>query len=81
MTESWRRILGDEGYEVATANSGLSGLTNALYHDFDLVMVDLKMPGLDGLGQRARFPMVINAESLRKERPYQRNQHRRADPK
>lgn len=42
-------ILKDDGYEVFTANSGLTGLPIVYSTDLDLVLTDMKMPGMDGL--------------------------------
>lgn len=37
------------GYEVLQEHNGRSGLQTALTHDVDLVLMDLMLPGLDGL--------------------------------
>lgn len=42
-------LLKDEGYEVFTANSGLAGLPIVYSTDLDLVLSDMKMPGMDGI--------------------------------
>ena len=41
--------LNTEGYDVATAADGEAGLTQARESDFDLVVLDVMLPGLDGL--------------------------------
>jgi len=41
-------LLGDEGYEVVTANDGRHALELLANDRPDLLMVDLMMPGLDG---------------------------------
>lgn len=38
------------GYNAAGAPDGKAGLDKALTEDFDLVMLDLSLPGIDGLG-------------------------------
>lgn len=38
-----------EGYEVETAFDGLSGLDTALPGNFDLIILDLMMPGMSGI--------------------------------
>lgn len=43
-------LFGELGYEVKTASDGKEGLAAALAGDFDLVISDLSMPGLDGMG-------------------------------
>jgi CheY-like chemotaxis protein len=42
------RVLRDEGYEALSAASGLEGLNIAAAPEVDLVLLDLKMPGLNG---------------------------------
>ncbi|MBM9511654.1 sigma-54 dependent transcriptional regulator [Desulfogranum marinum] len=42
-------LLRDEGYEVFTADSGLTGLPIVHEADLDLVISDMKMPGMDGI--------------------------------
>ena len=42
-------LLKDEGYEVFTANSGLEGLPIVYSTDLDLILSDMKMPGMDGI--------------------------------
>ncbi len=42
-------LLKDEGYEVFTADSGLAGLPIVYGTDLDLVLSDMKMPGMDGI--------------------------------
>ena len=48
-------ILKDEGYEVFTANSGLAALPVVYSTDLDLVLSDMKMPGMDGIGLLAKI--------------------------
>jgi DNA-binding NtrC family response regulator len=45
----YKLILEDDGYEVTTAQSGEQGLRIARESDFDLVLTDYKMTGMDGL--------------------------------
>jgi two-component system, sensor histidine kinase len=42
--------LREEGHEVATALDGRSGLAAALERPYDVVVCDVGLPGLDGLG-------------------------------
>ncbi len=42
-------LLKDEGYEVFTADSGKAGLPIVYSTDLDLVISDMKMPGMDGI--------------------------------
>ena len=48
-------ILDDAGYEIGSAADAEEGLRKALENAPDLVMVDLRMPGLDGLGFIKRY--------------------------
>ncbi len=43
------KVLGYEGFEVTTAASGGEGLTLYRERGFDLVLLDVKMQGIDGL--------------------------------
>ncbi len=45
-----RTILQDAGYEVVEAINGVEALEKALAQDFDLYIVDVNMPKLDGYG-------------------------------
>lgn len=38
------------GYEVVNAVDGKDGLTKAGQHKFDMIITDLNMPNLDGIG-------------------------------
>ncbi|EHP0477040.1 response regulator transcription factor, partial [Staphylococcus pseudintermedius] len=38
-----------ENYEVEVKYDGVSGLNRALQHDFDLILLDLMLPEMDGL--------------------------------
>ncbi|MBI3949983.1 MAG: sigma-54-dependent Fis family transcriptional regulator, partial [Acidobacteria bacterium] len=42
-------ILSEEGHQVTTAASGYQAIQFAQKEHFDLVLTDLKMPGMDGL--------------------------------
>lgn len=47
--EIYTLILGDDGYQVTTAQSGEQALRFARENQFDLVLTDYKMNGMDGL--------------------------------
>lgn len=49
VREGCRRVLVDQGYVTDTAEDAEKGLELLAQHDYDLVFVDLKMPGMDGL--------------------------------
>ncbi|MBC7362745.1 MAG: response regulator [Candidatus Aminicenantes bacterium] len=60
VLRSCRRIFASSGYEIDTALSGEEGLSKALSQDYDIVVTDLKMPGIGGMEVLSR---------LRKEKP------------
>ncbi len=41
-------VLSDEGYDVAEASNGLSALRSIDQDPPDLILLDMKMPGMDG---------------------------------
>ena len=43
------QVLGYEGYEVATASSGGEALASHRANPFDLIILDVKMQGIDGI--------------------------------
>ena len=66
IRDTMRMILEYEGYECMTAGSGAEGLTAAEREAPDLVFLDIKMPGMDGLetlsrlrGMNDALPVVI----------------------
>jgi FixJ family two-component response regulator/tRNA A-37 threonylcarbamoyl transferase component Bud32 len=44
-----REVLGDDGYEVSEAATGESCLKLMAARSFDIVLLDIKMPGMDGM--------------------------------
>lgn len=42
------RVLGEEGYQVQPADSGRLALMSVVAHPPDLVLLDVRMPGMDG---------------------------------
>ena len=49
ITDLLRRILAYEGYSVAIAASGTAALMRTLEHAPDLIILDIMLPGIDGL--------------------------------
>ena len=47
--DSLRRGLEAEGYDVATASTGEEGLTRATKEPVDAIVLDLMLPGRDGM--------------------------------
>ena len=48
--DSLRRGLEAEGYDVATASTGEEGLALATSEEVDAIVLDLMLPGRDGMG-------------------------------
>ncbi|KPA10036.1 acetoacetate metabolism regulatory protein AtoC [Candidatus Magnetomorum sp. HK-1] len=42
-------VLEEEGYHTVTASNGVKALEKIKAHDIDLVLTDIKMPGMDGM--------------------------------
>jgi CheY-like chemotaxis protein len=62
----YRAYLVGEGYEVVIASSGLDGVEASEKQPFDVVVMDLNMPGLDGWmamslirARRPNLPTII----------------------
>src|SRR5437867_12561564 len=55
--------LAAEGYSVATAGSGEEALTRLGEQDFDVIVTDIVMPGLNGLDRHERS-RVLNPRAL-----------------
>ena len=45
----FKEELEDEGYEVETASNGFTALEKFKKGVFDLIVLDIKMPGMDGI--------------------------------
>ncbi len=48
-------LLADAGYDVITSDSASEALEISTSHDLDLVITDMRMPGLDGMGFLAQL--------------------------
>ena len=48
------------GFEVEVSNDGTDGLQKALYQDYDLIILDLMLPGVDGFEICRRVREVKN---------------------
>jgi DNA-binding NtrC family response regulator len=55
FTDNMGRLLRARGYVVEGVNSGEDGIARLASADFDVVALDLKMPGLDGIGALRRI--------------------------
>ncbi|WP_028315661.1 sigma-54-dependent transcriptional regulator [Desulfatibacillum aliphaticivorans] len=66
LRQSFERILQEEGHLVHTASSGETGLVKVEQVKPDLVIMDVRMPGMDGLATykeirkiESRLPVII----------------------
>jgi CheY-like chemotaxis protein len=50
VCKSCEKILASQGYQVDSASDSLKGLEMVAKAEYALILVDLKMPGMDGLG-------------------------------
>src|SRR5438552_6929018 len=64
--EAFSSVLDSEGYEVLKANSGQEALKLALRKEFAVILLDVRMPGMDGIetatflrAGRGRFTPII----------------------
>ncbi len=67
IRELYRSELEDEGYSVALAESGKEALSEVENHPPDLIVLDIQMPGMDGietlekiLGQDRGIPIILS---------------------
>ncbi len=58
------RALGTHGYEVHVAADGTQGLALAVEGQYDLVILDLLMPGLDGVSVLRRILQLKPAQTV-----------------
>lgn len=62
FTETMAKRLGKRGYSVVTALDGQTGIDMLSEHTIDVVILDVKMPGMDGMetlkAMKAAHPMV-----------------------
>lgn len=49
FTTSMAKVLGRRGFEVLVASDGLTALPLIVKEHFDAVVLDVKMPGMDGI--------------------------------
>ena len=49
FTSSLAKVLSRRGFEVKTAADGLEAMTHIAKEPFDVIVLDVKMPGMDGI--------------------------------
>ena len=59
-----RRILEAEGFSVAEAMDGLSGLEIATQIEPDLILLDINLPEIDGYDLAKRFREIPNLKGI-----------------
>jgi CheY-like chemotaxis protein len=67
ICELYRSDFEDEGYDVSVANSGEEALEEAEKNPPDLIILDIQMPGMDGIetlekliGKDKGIPVILN---------------------
>ncbi len=55
----FKTLLGDEGYDVHVASSAEAGLKLAAQQKFELVVLDVRLPGEDGLTALPNFALPL----------------------
>jgi nitrogen regulation protein NR(I) len=66
IASALKQVLADEGHQVASEERGDTGLARAQHDSFDVVITDLKLPGVDGLTlvrelnrAKPRLPIIL----------------------
>src|SRR5579885_2189139 len=64
IRQSLKGVLEDEGFQVADAESGESGLEALRKKQFDIVLLDIWLPGMDGLEALEKIRTSENAPEV-----------------
>jgi DNA-binding response OmpR family regulator len=73
MLELLRKGLAESGFEVTTASDGDSGLSLALAHRFDVIVLDIGLPGCSGysitahLRRNSKPPAIVMLTAMNQE--------------
>ena len=57
-------LLSGEGYQVIEANDGLKALDQIMQHEFDLIILDVMMPKMNGYQTCLEIRKISNAPIL-----------------
>ena len=64
IRQSLKGVLEDEGYKTSAADSGESCLETLRKHAFDVVLLDVWLPGIDGLETLQKIREIENAPEV-----------------
>jgi len=64
MTETLSDILGLKGYDVSVANGGLEALERARSKTYDLILLDIKMPDINGVAVFKQMKTITPKSSV-----------------
>ncbi|MBN1679133.1 MAG: response regulator [Anaerolineae bacterium] len=59
-----RKILASRGYEVLEADDGLTGVELAIREVPDLILMDISLPGIDGVEATQRIKAFNNTTNI-----------------
>ncbi len=65
IRELYDEILKEEGFDVETTADGKSGLDMILANSYDLILLDIMLPKLDGIGIIAKLKEAKSSISLK----------------
>lgn len=57
-------VLNEEGYNVITAANGYEGVQQVKEADPDLILMDMKMPGMDGIETLRELKLIGQADKV-----------------
>ncbi len=66
LRELYEELLADEGYQVESAEDGAKALDRAMSEKFDLTLLDIMLPEMDGFGVMEELKNAGKLENLGK---------------